>query len=287
MGLIVLCLLLGLIPATIAYKKGKNFALWWLYGALLFIVALPHAILVKRDRAAIEQRALANGMVKCPHCAELIQPDAAVCKHCGRETGAAATRLRDKETPIGQSANSPNVPAPTRKKPRRKKKNAAEQAFESIGQLVVVGLLSGIAIWFFVHNPSSSSPSSSSPSSSSSSSSTTKETPAQARAKAARCRHDLQCWAEQSLPEATVYCTSAVEHQASYNSKWVDGLFDSKLSGYRWADKRKGTITYVGDQVEFENGFGAWVRMSYACTYDPTAKRVTDIKMMQGRLPTN
>ena len=33
---------LGLIPANIAKKKGHSFGLWWLYGWLLFIVAIIH-----------------------------------------------------------------------------------------------------------------------------------------------------------------------------------------------------------------------------------------------------
>jgi hypothetical protein len=39
--------LLGLIPGAIASKKGRSFALWWFFGAMLFIVALPMAILMK------------------------------------------------------------------------------------------------------------------------------------------------------------------------------------------------------------------------------------------------
>lgn len=38
--------LLGLIPAAIAKKKGKSFGLWWLYGWLLFIIAIIHALLL-------------------------------------------------------------------------------------------------------------------------------------------------------------------------------------------------------------------------------------------------
>lgn len=39
--------LLGLIPANIAAKKGRSFGLWWFYGAVIFIVALPHSILAQ------------------------------------------------------------------------------------------------------------------------------------------------------------------------------------------------------------------------------------------------
>lgn len=31
-----------------------------------------------------------QGLVKCPYCAEAIQPEARVCKHCGRDVSPAA-----------------------------------------------------------------------------------------------------------------------------------------------------------------------------------------------------
>jgi hypothetical protein len=46
MGILIFAVLLGLIPAYLAQKKGRSFGLWWLYGALLFIVALPHALIM-------------------------------------------------------------------------------------------------------------------------------------------------------------------------------------------------------------------------------------------------
>ncbi|MBE8596870.1 hypothetical protein [Xenorhabdus sp. BG5] len=39
--------LIGLIPAALANAKGRNFFGWWVYGTLLFIVALIHAFLLK------------------------------------------------------------------------------------------------------------------------------------------------------------------------------------------------------------------------------------------------
>ncbi|MGB2982317.1 MAG: hypothetical protein WBC63_00465 [Candidatus Bipolaricaulia bacterium] len=43
---------IGLIPAAIAASKGRSFFAWWCYGALLFIIALPHSILIKSDQYA-------------------------------------------------------------------------------------------------------------------------------------------------------------------------------------------------------------------------------------------
>ena len=42
-------LLLGLIPAYIAYRKGRNFLTWWLFGFVLFPIALPVAFLIKPE----------------------------------------------------------------------------------------------------------------------------------------------------------------------------------------------------------------------------------------------
>lgn len=88
---LILAAILGLIPAAIAQSKGRSFVGWWIYGALLFIIALPHALLASRDQAALDKRSLQNESVKkCPMCAELIRSEAKVCRFCGYhyETGS-------------------------------------------------------------------------------------------------------------------------------------------------------------------------------------------------------
>lgn len=85
MELLLICAVLGCIPAAIASSKGRSFGLWWIYGALLFIVALIHALCIGKDHKAIEQSQLKEGLVKCPYCAELIKPEAVKCKHCGSD----------------------------------------------------------------------------------------------------------------------------------------------------------------------------------------------------------
>ena len=83
---IILALFLGLIPAFIAKNKGRSFGVWYVYGALLFIVALIHSLLIsKRPENKSEADLKEEGLKKCPYCAEYIKAEAKVCRFCGKD----------------------------------------------------------------------------------------------------------------------------------------------------------------------------------------------------------
>lgn len=75
--LLFLAAILGFVPAIIANRKGLSFGRWWLFGALFFILALPLSIMASPEAGTT--------LRKCPSCAEWVQREAKVCKHCGRD----------------------------------------------------------------------------------------------------------------------------------------------------------------------------------------------------------
>lgn len=79
---IILALFLGAIPAIIAKGKGRNFAVWYIYGVLLFIVALIHSLVISKDPEQKAKEMQENGYVECPFCKEFVKKGASVCPHC-------------------------------------------------------------------------------------------------------------------------------------------------------------------------------------------------------------
>ncbi len=60
-------------------------------------------------------------------------------------------------------------------------------------------------------------------------------------------------------------CSRLIERSAQYDYDWTAGLLQSRYRSIVWSGS---TITYTGNEIKMQNGFGAWRRMSYACEYD-------------------
>ena len=100
----------------------------------------------------------------------------------------------------------------------------------------------------------------------------------------AECMQDLQCWGDRKSIEATFKCQPAIERMAKYSFEWTDAMLEPKMSRFRWKDQAAGVVTFIGDKVKFQNGFGAWQAMIYECDYSPAAQLVLDVRLKAGKI---
>lgn len=100
----------------------------------------------------------------------------------------------------------------------------------------------------------------------------------------ASCKGDLQCWGDKNIIGAGVYCDDYVEKLAKFSVRWTDGTLEPKFSRFRWLDQETGTLTYVGDKIQFQNGFGAYQAYTYECDFDPASSTVLDVRAWPGRI---
>jgi hypothetical protein len=104
------------------------------------------------------------------------------------------------------------------------------------------------------------------------------EKAAKAQAEDQKCREDLHCWGEKAWAVGSIYCREPIEKLAKWDFEWTDGWTEPKFSKYRWKDQKKGVVTIIGDKLKFQNGFGAWKRMTYSCDVEPTTNAVLSVQ---------
>lgn len=79
--------LCGVLALVIAEKRGASGCIGGLLGLLLGPFGVLFALFLGGDQARAA-RDLRNGLLrKCPQCAELVQREAQVCKHCAHRFG--------------------------------------------------------------------------------------------------------------------------------------------------------------------------------------------------------
>jgi hypothetical protein len=86
--------IIATIPAYIAWRKGHSFLGFYVFGFVLWIVALLVAVFIKADESELERRRLKRGEHRCPHCREFVRIDASVCPHCRRDIAEADLAAR-------------------------------------------------------------------------------------------------------------------------------------------------------------------------------------------------
>jgi hypothetical protein len=123
------------------------------------------------------------------------------------------------------------------------------------------------------------------PSNTSSSGGSSSSAPSTPQISDAECKKTLECWGEKHMVSAAVRCREPIERLAKNDFEWTDGILEPKFSHYNWKNKATGELTYFGDKIKYQNGFGAWVHHTYQCDLDSAGERVTAVRAAPGRLP--
>jgi len=102
MDFLITWVLIGLVSAIIAARKGHSGCGWFVLGILFGPFSLVFALLVPRN-PALSARMTLQGKARrtCPHCAEQIRSEAVRCSYCGEY----AARGGKKQSIIGARAS--------------------------------------------------------------------------------------------------------------------------------------------------------------------------------------
>ena len=94
------------------------------------------------------------------------------------------------------------------------------------------------------------------------------------------CEKNPKCKTQKKLSEIEFSCQQAIQEMAKYEHKW-GWLNQFPVHGH-YTQGGPGAYLMAGDNIEFQNGLGLYIKHSYECIYVPN-KGVT-VKVWPGRL---
>ncbi len=100
------------------------------------------------------------------------------------------------------------------------------------------------------------------------------------------CETDARRVGSRHVGAAATACKADIEDLAGHRVRWSDETSAvPRFARFAWRDRAQGTITFIGDQAEFENGAGSFQPVTYECDFDPAGGKARAVRVRQGRLP--
>ncbi|MEN8721861.1 MAG: hypothetical protein ABF335_03130 [Alphaproteobacteria bacterium] len=76
-------------------------------------------------------------------------------------------------------------------------------------------------------------------------------------------------------------CVDLVEGRVQHRFRWMEDGHD-RFNIERSVDDRDGDYRYAGDKIEMMNGYGAWFRYGYRCTFRSVRDYDVDMWKVKG-----
>lgn len=94
---------------------------------------------------------------------------------------------------------------------------------------------------------------------------------------------DADCIRSNSETAAQM-CARPIEAQAPIDFEWVNRPYASFFQEADPPDGQSSVVIYRGDSIRFVTPKKEWLRMTFECAYDATAKKLVAVRLKPGRI---
>ena len=95
------------------------------------------------------------------------------------------------------------------------------------------------------------------------------------------CRGSRDCWSARHLLPAMGACQPEIEKLAKYKFEWMSRFGINFNKKTYWKNVDQGVLTYAGDELYFQNAFGASVRVRYECDFNTLLAMVAGVRITE------